>query len=78
MYGQISAQNNIKQEITMKMFVFSGGTTVEPEIIRIQDESSGNKTYVEESTVMAAIQQLDQKFDNRLKDMTNYFMNQLL
>jgi hypothetical protein len=78
MYGQISAQNNIKQKITAQMFVFSGETTREPDIIRVQDESSQHKTYVEESTVMAAIKQLDQKFDNRMKDMTTYFMTQLL
>jgi hypothetical protein len=53
-------------------------TTKEPDIIRVQDESSQHKTYVEESTVMAAIKQLDQKFDNRMKDMTTYFMTQLL
>jgi hypothetical protein len=60
---------------------FSGDKTGDPEgleTVKIQMDPTVNKSYIEESAVMTAIQKLDEKFDSRLKDITNYFMSQLL
>ena len=37
-----------------------------------------NTTYVQESTVLDAIRELDSKFSHRMNEMSSYFMGQLV